>query len=96
MKRILSFFLLLILPYIGYGQLSQGGIPYSLQLRAEYPNENILSSNIPVFNMPIDQSIIEKLKEDNNKELESYQFAYPFDVNIDMKAVATRLLLYPC
>lgn len=90
MKRILILLCLCSLSYFGFGQLSQGGIPYSLQLKTEYPNENILSSNIPIFNMPVDQSIIKNLKEESDNKGDGYQFAYTFDVNIDLKGIAVQ------
>ena len=68
------------------GQISQGGIPYSFQLRDEKSNKRILSRNIPVIEMRrIDKSTIEGLRESNRKEWGSYQFAYSFDVKIDLK-----------
>ena len=95
-KWLFFFVLFFFVSYHGYGQVSQGGIPHSLQLDSEKRNENnrderTLSKNIPVFDMPsIEQSIIEKLKEDNNKRQKSYQFAYSFDTIIDVKKTAIK------
>ena len=76
-----------------FGQISQGGIPYSFQLNSEKADEDKRFSlaKIPTFDMPlIKQSIIEELKENNSKEQDVYQFAYSFDVKIDVKESAIK------
>ncbi|MCL2290275.1 MAG: T9SS type A sorting domain-containing protein [Bacteroidetes bacterium] len=90
MRKIIFIFFILTFSYLGYGQLSQGGLPYTLQL-SEDRNGKELSADIPVLNMPhIDQSIIDELKADNDSVQGYYQFAYPFDVNIDLKEAAIK------
>lgn len=75
------------------GQISQGGVPYSIaQYSTNAIGGNLSSSNIiPTIEMPfIDQSIIKELKEYNNKEQDTYQFAYSFDVCINVKESAIK------
>ena len=93
--QLLFLFYLLIQTPIMFGQVSQGGIPYSLQLiskeQHDDKNENVLSKDIPMLEMPlIDQSTIEELKTNNNKEQKTYQFAYSFDTIIDVKKYAVK------
>jgi len=61
MKKIFLSFLLLFFLHYGYGQVSQGGIPYSLQTDSKMPNvnkyENLRSKEIPIFNMPLTVNI---------------------------------------
>ncbi|MBR4620635.1 MAG: T9SS type A sorting domain-containing protein [Salinivirgaceae bacterium] len=76
-----------------FGQISQGGIPYSLQFHTEKGNDECWHSleEIPTFEMAlIKQSIIEELKENNSKKQDVYQFAYSFNVKIDVKESATK------
>jgi V8-like Glu-specific endopeptidase len=70
------------------GQVSQGGIPYSFfsNIKSTSTSKTSLSSDIPVVEMPlVKQSTIDELKEYNNREQDSYQFAIGFEVNIDVK-----------
>lgn len=63
-------------------QKSQGGLPYSLNPKLK----DKLSDAIPLIEMPkIKQSDIDIIKEKNKYGLEKFQFAYGFDVFIDIK-----------
>jgi len=63
-----------------YGQMSQGGVPYSFE-------SDTFSGEVPVIQMTdIDESTIDSIKTENGTaRARPYQFAYGFDVNIDVK-----------
>lgn len=77
---------------IVYGQISQGGLPYSFDKTIKTKkNKSIQSrSNLRRTIMPrIDQSKIDSIKENNKKSERAFQFAYSFNVAIDIKAEST-------
>ena len=83
-KNYLFLLLLGMLSFDCFGQLSQGGIPYSIIERKVI----MASENIPIIEMPqIEKEIIEDIKR-RDSENECFQFAYGFDVNIDIKNVS--------
>lgn len=69
-------------------QRNQGGVPYYLQkgLKSRSAKSYSLKQNVPIIEMPaIKQYEIDNIKSKNIKGEERYQFAYGFDVNIDIK-----------
>ncbi len=74
-----------------FGQISQGGEPYSFSsnLKNKQRTDIVLSENIPFMKMQkIDNEIIEEIKRNNETQDESYQFAYSFFVDINLKSVS--------
>ncbi len=75
-----------------YGQISQGGTPYSFKSRLKSTADKdtiTLSKKIPSIEMPkLKKSQIDSIKEKNKKGLEIFQFAYSFKANIDVKKSA--------
>lgn len=89
-KLILSIAILLFNNSI-FGQISQGGEPYSFNVDLKNINQDtiLLSEKIPIVNMqPIDEAIIEQIKQSNETENKPFQFAYNFYVDIDVKKSA--------
>ncbi|MDY0142036.1 MAG: gliding motility-associated C-terminal domain-containing protein [Bacteroidales bacterium] len=71
-----------------FGQISQGGLPYSFSTNLKKPTgaSVILSKNIPTIKMSkIDNGIIEEIKQSNEIQEGNYQFAYSFNVDINIK-----------
>jgi V8-like Glu-specific endopeptidase len=90
MKKIILLLLLVGLFSINdlSAQKSYGGLPYSLNPKLKnVSNKNEkLSDVIPLKEMPkIKQSDIDLIKEKNKYGLEKFQFAYSFDVFLDIK-----------
>lgn len=86
---IIAAFILINCP--SYGQVSQGGIPYSFEIQSRNlgTETDSISSMIESIIMPIvsnktTDSIIQKNIANN-----SFTFAVSFDVNIDVKACST-------
>lgn len=91
--RFIIYMLLLFLSIPSSCQISHGGIPYSFLLENGQTRslKQFSINNIPTIDMPtLNDSIIENLQKSNSKENDSYQFAYSFDVKIDVKDSATR------
>jgi hypothetical protein len=79
-----------------FGQVSQGGIPYSLRkdLKNTSGEKAILSKEIVNLEMStIPNGEIDAILQNNAVQDLSHQFAYPFEVDIDLKAAATVDLL---
>ena len=73
---------------IALGQISQGGVPYGIQSTQKKSTGTIatLSEDVPTIQMPqVSQSAIDSIKEENKKGVEVFQFAYRFNVNINLK-----------
>lgn len=73
---------------VSFGQISQGGTPYSFQilLKNKIGSSSVeLKKDIPLSTMPnISKYSIDEIKK-QNKIQGLYQFAYGFDVDIDIK-----------
>lgn len=75
-----------------YGQLSQGGTPYSFDSTLVSKEGNPINpkENLQKMVMPkISQSQIDSIKQKNRSERQVFQFGYSFNVNIDFKKEAT-------
>ncbi len=72
-----------------FGQISDGGTPYSFSInrqKATTSQDVELSDKIPTFKMPkINKTKIDSIKQSNKLLGANYQFAYGFNVNIDIK-----------
>ena len=96
-QHIIQIFIscgLILFSVNAFGQISQGGIPYSFQISSDETISNerkdIFLREIPTIEMPaISRTTIDELKA-NNKQQIPYQFAYSFDVNIDLKQSALK------
>lgn len=81
--------LLLSFSILSYGQLSQGGTPFSFNTGTKGKDGKSIKSNYELFGlkMPkIDPLLIEAIKQKNNQNNGRFQFAYTFDVDLDVKA----------
>ncbi len=71
------------------GQISDGGTPYSFSInrKKSTTSQKIeLSEKIPTIKMPkIDKTKIDSIKQSNKLLGENYQFAYGFNVDINIK-----------
>ncbi|MBI4649062.1 MAG: T9SS type A sorting domain-containing protein [Bacteroidia bacterium] len=90
-KRLFSF-TMLIIGLLSFnhvsGQISQGGIPYSFKsnLKRLKTDSIVLNDTVPVIQMPeIDPAKIDSIKENNKNGLDVFQFAYGFEVSIDLR-----------
>lgn len=74
-----------------FGQISQGGSPMSFSHSDAFSvGAESLSDNVPEFPMnKIDDALLEELMLYNDKNNESYDFAYQFNVDIDVKERST-------
>ncbi len=74
-----------------WGQISQGGQPYSFKTNLKgFDGKDIveIKKNIPIITMlPIEEIVFDSIKQ-NNLLYENYQFAYGFNVSIDVKKSA--------
>jgi lysyl endopeptidase len=84
--------LLMSIVTLTYGQVSQGGTPYSFDQTIKTkdgkpikPMEKLQKRTMPKVN----QSKIESIKQKNIRERRVHQFALGFDVNIDLKNEST-------
>ncbi|MBN2664537.1 MAG: gliding motility-associated C-terminal domain-containing protein [Bacteroidales bacterium] len=88
MKRLIIFTITLIILKPCLGQISQPSEPYSnrIDLRNKNMSSIILSDSIPLIKMQaVDENIIEQIKQNNEMQENSFQFAYSFYVDIDVK-----------
>lgn len=95
-KQILLMLSLVISCNALFGQVSQGGTPYSLQkgLKNTSGETAILSKEVTKLEMPaVPRGEIEAIRQNNALGGLSYQFGYPFEVEIDVKNAATVDLL---
>lgn len=75
-----------------FGQVSQGGTPYSFDKTINTKNRKPIKSkeDIQKTIMPtIKPSQIDSIKQRNKSGEEIFQFAYPFDININIKTQST-------
>ena len=87
----LTLLLISIVP-LTYGQVSQGGTPYSFDSSLVSKEGNPIKSREKLQKMvmpQISQSQIDSIKQKNRSERQVFQFAYSFNVNIDLKKEAT-------
>ena len=96
MMRNLKQILILGVLFIGFnnsfGQISQGGTPYSFQSNLKSSSTSTtyidFQKSIPKTEMPkINEQVIESIKQ-NNTLFKEHQFAYSFDVDLNIKAIA--------
>lgn len=87
-KTVTLTLLLMSILTLTYGQVSQGGTPYSFDQTIKTkdgkqikPKEKLRKRTMPKVN----QSEIESIKQKNIRERRVHQFALGFDVNIDFK-----------
>ena len=83
----LTLLLISIVP-LTYGQVSQGGTPYSFDSSLVSKEGNPIKSREKLQKMvmpQISQSQIDSIKQKNRSERQVFQFAYGFNVNIDLK-----------
>ena len=86
-------FLLMSIVSLTYGQVSQGGSPYSFDTKIKTkqgkpitPKENLRKTFMPKITQTQIDSI--RLINRNSKHEKAFQIAYSFDINIDIKTSA--------
>ena len=89
-KQAILLIVLILIQNISFGQISQGGIPYSFQsksLKKSHTNKSDvdLQKSVPVKTMPkVSTQTINSIKQQNKLQYQE-QFAYGFNVDIDIK-----------
>ena len=83
---------MLFVSSFSFGQISQGGLPYSFSKTTKLKStllRNSIEESISEITMSIiDNSAIDAIKQ-QNELTETHQFAYSFDVDIDVKKSST-------
>ena len=91
-KQTVILGMLILVNNISFGQISQGGTPYSFKSRLKSTADKdtiTLSKEISSIEMPkIRKQVIDSIKQ-KNLLFEEHQFAYGFNVNIDVKTSST-------
>ncbi len=92
MRKLIWIVIQIIVFNCAFGQISQGGTPYSF-ITSDKQGNTLFGlqavETIPIFEMqPVDPVEIQEIIDNNNEGTNSYQFAIGFDIDIDVKASA--------
>lgn len=90
--KYIILILLTCYSYCTYGQISQGGMPYSANIKAYLvnPDKGDSDQEVPVIRMPaVDNEQLAKVHASEN-EVEVFVFATRFDCDIDIKDVGLK------